>query len=661
VGEGARCGPPRRLFRGLAAYGELSSARLRGPVVPRPYRRIMAVITSEFSGLGRAAQLDFEDLGTPLRDVTFVVVDLETTGGSPSDAGITEIGAVKVRGGEVLGEFQTLVDPGVGVPAFVSVLTGITDSMLIGAPTLGAAVMSFLEFASFAPSSHTDAGSVLVAHNAPYDVGFLKAASAKYDYPWPTPTTIDTARLARAVLLPDEVRNCKLGTLAAHFRSATEPNHRALSDARATVDVLHGLLERVGPLGVHSLEELSGFSTRVAHGQRRKRHLADGLPTAPGVYVFRDERGRALYVGKSQSIRTRVRTYFTASEKRTRMAEMVQLASSVTPIVCATDLEAEVRELRLIAEHKPPYNRRSRHPERALWLKLTTEVFPRLSIVREVRDDTSEGACYIGPFPGRRAAEHAAEALLESVSLRTCTTKLSPRRSTPPCVLHEIGRCAAPCSGAIGVTQYAELADRARSLLTSDVSPMTDVITARMSELATAQRFEEAAAWRDRLATALRGITRTHRVGGLADLAEVVAGRPRPDGGWDVHVIRYGRLAGATVISTGSDIAATVEALRATSEVVARPFAPAPAALVEETERIVRWLESDGVRLVHLELPAAKVLCADRQSDKLAAIASPGSTSPGSTSPGSTSPGWTSPRHSPVPALRRITASSSQR
>ena len=107
-------------------------------------------------------------LGRPLRDVTFTVVDLETTGGSPRDCGITEIGAVKVRGGEELGELQTFVDPGEPIPAFIQALTGITDAMVRDAPRTGAAVTSFLEFAK---------GAVLVAHNAGFDMGVIRGAS----------------------------------------------------------------------------------------------------------------------------------------------------------------------------------------------------------------------------------------------------------------------------------------------------------------------------------------------------------------------------------------------------------------------------------------------------------------------------------------------------
>ena len=141
--------------------------------------------------------------------------------------------------------------------------------------------------------------------------------------------------------------------------------------------MLHGLLERLGTLGVQSLDELTTFSSRVSPAQRRKRYLAERLPHAPGVYVFKDGHNRVLYVGKSKDIQLqRARRTSPASETRRRMGEMVRLAAVVTPIVCATPLEAEIRELRLIAEHKPRYNRRSRFPERATWLKLTVEAYP---------------------------------------------------------------------------------------------------------------------------------------------------------------------------------------------------------------------------------------------------------------------------------------------
>jgi DNA polymerase-3 subunit epsilon len=294
-------------------------------------------------------QLSFDELDEPLRATTFVVVDLETTGGVAGSDSITEIGAVKVRGGEILGEFATLVHPGAPISPFISVLTGITDQMVATAPSIASVLPSFLEFAC---------GAVLVAHNAPFDIGFLKAACTAHGTHWPDHAVVDTVVLARRVLTRDEVPNCKLSTLAMFFAAATTPNHRALADARATVDVLHGLMSRLGTLGVHSLPELRTFTCQVSDAQRRKRHLADPLPHSPGVYVFSDSTGAPLYVGTSKDLRNRVRQYFVASETRTRMGEMVGLAESVEAIVCAHSLEAQIRELRLIASLKPRYNKR---------------------------------------------------------------------------------------------------------------------------------------------------------------------------------------------------------------------------------------------------------------------------------------------------------------
>ncbi|GAA8851571.1 DEDD exonuclease domain-containing protein [Helicobacter pylori] len=529
------------------------------------------------------------DLGTPLAEVTFVVVDLETTGGSARDCGITEIGAVKVRGGEELGELQTFVNPGEPIPAFIQSLTGITDAMVADAPRTGEAVASFLEFAR---------GAVLVAHNAGFDIGFLKAACAAHDLRWPGPTVLDTVRLARQVVSRDEVPNHKLGTLARYFGATTTPDHRALHDARATVDVLHALIGRLGSVGVHTLEELSSYTSRVSDELRRKRHLADGLPSAPGVYVFKDERGEPLYVGTSIDIRARARSYFTASEQRRRMGEMVRLATEITPIVCATTLEAQVRELRLIARHKPRYNRRSRHPERAWWLKLTDEVFPRLSIVRSVGPDD---LAFAGPFGTRGTAEEAMAALHDAVPLRQCLTRLSPRRPTSACALADMGRCSAPCTGEVPVEDYAVTVAEAAQVLVGDSRSAVAALRERMAELSAQERFEEARALRDRLADLVRAASRSQRAAPLTAAPELVAARRTARGGWDLVCVRHGRLAGSSHSPVGADPMPYVAALRASAEVVAPPTGPGTSALPEETELVLRWLEAEGTRLVDID------------------------------------------------------------
>ncbi len=537
-----------------------------------------------------AVQPSFEELGTPLRDVTFVVVDLETTGGRTQDSGITEIGAVKVRGGEVLGELQSLVNPGHPVPAFVARLTGITTAMVATAPDLSLVLPSFLEFAR---------GSVLVAHNAPFDVGFLRAACERLGYEWPGFPVVDTVPLARRVVLRDEAPNHKLSTLAALFRARTAPEHRALSDARATVDVLHGLLDRLGPLGVTHLEDLATAADPVPPEVRRKRHLADGLPDAPGVYLFRGPGDEVLYVGTSTNIRKRVRSYFTAGEKRRRIAEMVRIADGVTPVVCATPLEAQVRELRLITEHAPRYNRRSKHPERQAWVRLTDEPYPRLSVVRDV----VAGTPHIGPFTSRRTAQDAVDALHDALPLRQCTARLPrvARVAGSPCALAGMGRCSAPCTATtVPDTSYAGVADAAAEALTGDPSVVVRALSERIARLAAEQRYEEAGQVTARLRAFVHGAGRAQRLAPLARCAELVAARATATGGWELVVVRHARLAATAVTRADEDPLPVVDALRATAEVVPAPVAPAPACHPEEAALVLAWLEQPGTRLVHV-------------------------------------------------------------
>jgi DNA polymerase III epsilon subunit family exonuclease len=203
----------------------------------------------------------------PLSEITFAVIDLETSGGSPkAGAAITEIGVVKVRGGNVLGTFQSFVDPDHSLPPFITQLTGITDEMLFSAPFIDEVLPTLFEFLG----SKDD--TVLVAHNSPFDMSFLKAAALVHEYPWPDYLTVDTARLARAVLDRDEVINCKLGTLAEFFNAHTSPNHRALDDALATVDVLHGIIERLAGRNVSTFEEMRNFPSKK---KRTKRPISD--------------------------------------------------------------------------------------------------------------------------------------------------------------------------------------------------------------------------------------------------------------------------------------------------------------------------------------------------------------------------------------------------
>ncbi|GAB3281385.1 DEDD exonuclease domain-containing protein [Parasphingorhabdus pacifica] len=538
-------------------------------------------------------QLAFDEFdtteSTSLPETTFVVVDLETTGGSSERDAITEVGAVKIRGGEVLGEFTTLVDPEREIPPAVTSITGITGAMLADAPRIDTVLPALLEFA---------AGGVLVAHNAPFDTGFLRANCTRLGLSWPKPHVLCTAKLSRRILSREETPNHKLATLAGVLGARTAPVHRALDDARATVDVLHALLERVGPLGVHTLEDLLGHLPDVSPQQRRKRGLADALPDSPGVYLFRGPNDEVLYVGTASNLRRRVRQYFTAGERRGRIKEMVALAERIDHVECAHPLEAEVRELRLLAAHHPPYNRRSKYPQRAWWVALTDEAFPRLSIVRTARD----GA--LGPFRTRRGAADAADALHAATTLRRCTERIpATKQRGRPCALYELGQCGAPCAGRQTTTGYAPQVIAVRELVVGRDNAILARLRNRLDELATEQRFEEAAAHRDQLASVIRSLDRGQRLAALADIPELVAARPDGSGGWQFAVIRHARLAAAGTARRGVRPMPVVDQLQAAAETVFTDHGPLLGASPDEAHVVHRWLTTDGTRMVRCSQP----------------------------------------------------------
>jgi DNA polymerase-3 subunit epsilon len=526
-----------------------------------------------------AVQQSLDDLGTPLVDVEFAVLDLETTGGSPTADRITEVGAVKVRGGEVTGTFHALVNPRMSIPPMITALTGISNAMVANEEPIEVVLPCLLEFLGDA---------VFVAHNATFDWRFLQANLERHDYRRATNPVVCTARLARVLLPRDEVPNVKLATLARYLRAGTQPCHRAFTDAKATVDVLHALLERAAGFGVLALNDLLTFPT--IRTQRRhsygKIHLTDNLPRATGVYLFRGRNNEVLYVGKtSKDLRSRVRSYF-SGDGRAKVEELLDALVTIDYIVCANDLEASVREVRLIQRYRPYYNRRSRDPERHYcYLKLTRERWPRLSIVRKLLDD---GVHYLGPFTSTAQAELVKDAIEDTVPLRRCTQAIGARKRASACVLLELRRCSGPCTGKADADHYAgHVATLARCLDSGDPEPLLTPLREKMRRYAAEQRYEQAAVTRDRLEGLSRALDDRRRIATICAAGELVLARPHPRGR-EVTVLRDGQLVSVTVVPTDDVVQP------ATNPPERRPEpinGPPPRHLVDEVRLVARWLD----------------------------------------------------------------------
>jgi DNA polymerase-3 subunit epsilon len=232
------------------------------------------------------------------------------------------------------------------------------------------------------------------------------------------------------------------------------------------------------------------------------------------------------------------------------------------------------------------------------FIKLTREPWPRLSLTRRVVDDDAD---YLGPFNSKKVAERCLSALHETFPVRQCSDRLPKTPARSPCVLAEMGRCLSPCDGSVDESTYGAVVRQLRENLLRNPDDVVEAINERMAKLAADERFEEAGVHRDRLSTFIRAAARTQRLTAVTGCPELVAARREEDGRWAVHVIRYGRLAASGVIPPGADATTYVDQLRASAESVASGPGPVPAATAEETEKVLRWLESDGVRLVEVD------------------------------------------------------------
>lgn len=421
-----------------------------------------------------------------LDTVSFVVVDTETTGARPEDR-IIELAALRVQGGKILDRFVSLINPGRSVPPFISQLTGITTAMLVGQPSAEEVLPAFLKFLG---------DGVLVAHNLAFDRKMLEAELQRLGLLWPDNPTLCTLRLARRLLpgLPAK----GLDGLIRFYQLPIENRHRALGDAEVTVQILLRLLDEARrQYGIETLEALLTFQQQryPPHSQAERlmqlrKALLPRLPQAPGIYWFRDNQGRLLYVGKARNLQARVRQYLTAVEAHSlRLRQLVSEICQIEWHPTATELEALLEESRLIKQHQPRYNCLQRRYRPRPFLRLALEAHPpAISLTSVLLDDEAE---YYGPLDTRRLAQQVLEALQEIFRL--------PRQGRQlllnvRCPLAESGACGAVCAD-----HDAHVATCVRRLLRGQCRQPLEWLEAKMRAAADQLAFEAAARYRDQL------------------------------------------------------------------------------------------------------------------------------------------------------------------
>jgi DNA polymerase-3 subunit epsilon len=344
---------------------------------------------------GASVSLTGETRDPLLDEAAFVVFDLETTGLSAQRDRICEIGAVRVKGLELVDSFQSLVNPGVALPGPVERLTGLRTAELRHAPPVRKVLPRFLAFAG---------DDLLVAHNAGFDQRFLERELQVREGRRLSQPPLCTAALARR-LLEGRLRKVGLASLAHFFGVGTTPCHRALPDAEATAEVLLCLIGLAQELGARRLSELRSLAAPRRRRVYGKRALARRAPARPGVYLFRDKHDQVLYVGRARDLRARLRSYFRSERQRPSVEAALLALERIEWRVLGSELEAALEELRLIRELGPPANSRSRRKEHGVYLR------PRGDELVVTKQPTE-----LGPLTSRRQASLAARALAFSTA-----------------------------------------------------------------------------------------------------------------------------------------------------------------------------------------------------------------------------------------------------
>jgi DNA polymerase-3 subunit epsilon len=460
-----------------------------------------------------------ELLEQSLRTAEFLVIDTETNGLSGDQCELTEVGTVLVGGGELHDRFSSVLSTNMPLRRGIQRFTGITQAMVDDAPPADAVL----------PDVATQLRNrVMVAHNAPFDRRVLRQAFERIGLEWPNPPMMCTAQLARQLLPLQRHRGLK--TLAEALNIDVDQSHRALPDAESCARVLCALFPRLCANAITIKDALALLRPkrrpRPKQPARYPAHLTNlrnldfnDLPKDPGVYLFRDQSGRTLYIGKSISIRTRARAHFAPSSVP---ADWTAHAAALDYRPTRSELGALVLENRLIKQLKPPGNRRlTRTDARLVYIRCRLDIaFPIL----EVSPDPASGRnVTIGPLRGRKLAHELVEQLDSLFGLRHCGRRLALREH--PSAYGQMGRCLSPCLGDLDPNLYRRRLDQALALFAGADGRagerLIDHVHAQMRVAAREQCYERAE-WLRRRARRLNVI-----LDRLEGVLEVTHARPK--------------------------------------------------------------------------------------------------------------------------------------
>jgi DNA polymerase-3 subunit epsilon len=594
-----------------------------------------------------------------LDEIEFVVIDTETTGLRPGAHRVIEVAGVRLRGGEVLASYQSLLNPGVRIPTFIAQFTGITQEMIATAPRSHEALPDFLRFVE---------GALVVGHNVGFDLGFLTYEAHLLGQSFPG-DGLDTIPLARRFL--PGLKRFKLDSLAAHLKIATSERHRASADARVTAAAFLALLDLAAKQGITTLGQLrrrlqlpvawSGDITQATTAKQLALLRSDGriasanltarptgtlflnpawrsdFPTQPGVYLMKDEHGQVIYVGKAKCLKDRLSSYYHQPLGYARKDGLLQSVREIETRVLGSELEALLVESQLIKQLQPAYNVQLRNYEHYPFIKIDTQhTFPRVYATREVAAD---GARYFGPFRSKHLVDLTIEVVQKIFPIRTCTRALPPQaKPSEPCLRLHLNRCSAPCCGDADPVAYRNVIDEICAFLGGEREDLLGRLRRQMLQASQELNFERAAWLRDTIRSVDEVLIGQKLITGAVEANNLLVVYPSArEQSNEVFLIRHGRLVEQRCVAhTPESMKQAVSELLQHAATLGEPPSIVGQAEVDQINIISRWIhhhsgdraffpfqsalaDPDEARLlvqrVWVEVEASRELCVATNAD----------------------------------------------
>lgn len=459
------------------------------------YRHFYEIIEDEHIVKNNEASL----INLNIEEAEFSVLDFETTGTSARFARAIEVGIVKMKNGKIIDTYSSLINPGSQIPYQITLLTGITNDDVLNAPYFEDIIDEIDFFIS---------GSILVAHNLPFDLSFLKSEYLRAGKVMVEIPKVCTLKLARKIY--PEIPSKSLGNVVKFLKIKHRHVHRALGDASATAKILDKMLTQLQE--EHHIDEvgqLINFMNMPKQKSYRvlKKKLSNdysSLPAKPGVYYFKDGNDKIIYVGKAKSLKERVRNYFSSNTIR-KAKKIVSSASRLGYEETNTELTALITESELIKKHKPRFNTQLKKYGQSYFLKVDkSNPAPKISSTTIFDFDGND---YFGPISSRDSVRSILEIIDKSFLLRECSEREFKKKKR--CYLADIERCTAPCEVNSVQKEYSNELAKVYEFLSGKNDSALERLLNRMKIFSENEKYEEAAQMRDTINLLLSQIKKT--------------------------------------------------------------------------------------------------------------------------------------------------------